>query len=106
MTELIAELHVEPLFNTPPAGMNAKARSVQWADPAIARSKKTAVNSSQELAALLQHVGVRADSPATQCYAHVDGATARAVATISEWITYLPENCVRAMVGDGWHWST
>jgi hypothetical protein len=31
---------------------------------------------------------------------------ARAAATIAEWMTYLPEDCVKAMVRDGWHWST
>jgi hypothetical protein len=35
------------------------------------------------------------------------GATiARAAAIIADWMTYLPEGCVKAMVRDGWHWST
>jgi hypothetical protein len=29
--------------------------------------------------------------------------TARAVANIAEWSTYLPRDCVEAMVRDGWH---
>jgi hypothetical protein len=33
----------------------------------------------------------------------VDPLTARAVANIAEWSTYLPKNCVAAMIRDGWH---
>lgn len=33
-------------------------------------------------------------------------ATARAAANVTDWLTYLPETCVRAMVSDGWHWTT
>ena len=33
-------------------------------------------------------------------------ATARAAANVADWLTYLPETCVRAMVSDGWHWTT
>lgn len=33
-------------------------------------------------------------------------ATARAIANIRAWRTYLPEACVTAMINDGWQWST
>jgi hypothetical protein len=29
--------------------------------------------------------------------------TARAAANIAEWSTYLPKDCVAAMIRDGWH---
>jgi hypothetical protein len=29
--------------------------------------------------------------------------TARAAANIAEWSTYLPQDCVAAMIRDGWH---
>jgi hypothetical protein len=29
--------------------------------------------------------------------------TARAAANIAEWSTYLPKDCVEAMIRDGWH---
>ena len=32
-----------------------------------------------------------------------DSLTARAVANIAEWSTYLPRDCVDAMIKDGWH---
>jgi hypothetical protein len=46
-----------------------------------------------------------ADTGATRCFWHVHGAAARAVANIRQWMMYLPEDCVRTMVHDGWHWS-
>jgi hypothetical protein len=35
--------------------------------------------------------------------APLDLLTARAVAHIAEWSTYLPKDCVAAMIRDGWH---
>jgi hypothetical protein len=35
-----------------------------------------------------------------------DPATARAAANIALWRSYLPEDCVTAMITAGWHWST
>jgi hypothetical protein len=32
--------------------------------------------------------------------------SARAVANIRVWRTYLPESCVSTMINDGWQWST
>jgi hypothetical protein len=31
---------------------------------------------------------------------------AHAAENIAQWKTYLPEDCVRAMMNAGWHWST
>jgi hypothetical protein len=36
----------------------------------------------------------------------VDTATARAAANIAEWRSYLPEDCISAMIRDGWQWTT
>jgi hypothetical protein len=33
-------------------------------------------------------------------------AMARAAANIAAWRSYLPEDCVNAMINDGWQWST
>jgi hypothetical protein len=35
-----------------------------------------------------------------------DPAVARAAANIALWRSYLPEDCVAAMITAGWHWST
>jgi hypothetical protein len=33
-------------------------------------------------------------------------ASSRAAANVATWRTYLPEDCVAAMINDGWHFST
>jgi len=105
MMELVADLHLEPLFQA-----HLARRTVMGcrALPRYSSKKRStrSVDSVQELTALLQHLGVRADSAAMQCFALVDGATARAVRTIGDWMSYLPVDCVRSMVSDGWHWTT
>lgn len=106
MMELIAEGHLEPLFPGHLAGMRAMRRPIAGRDAAVGRTGKSSIGSIQELAMLLRHLGVREDSAALECFAHVDGATARAVESIVDWMSYLPENCIKAMVCDGWHWST
>jgi len=35
-----------------------------------------------------------------------DSATAHAAANIARWRSYLPEDCVTAMISAGWQWST
>jgi hypothetical protein len=104
-TGLTTELRLEPLFRARFAGSGGMGR-VSIGDPATGHSKTSAIEIARELASLLQQLGVRADSPALLCFAHVDGATARAVESIVDWMNYLPEDCVKAMVSDGWHWST
>jgi hypothetical protein len=43
---------------------------------------------------------------ATAHAAHGHAANARASANIAQWRSYLPEDCVIAMISAGWHWST
>ena len=85
-----AQLRLEPLFKAYFGGASTVGR----------------MSSDQELASLLWQLGVPADSAAVRCFAHVEGATARAAETIADWMSYLPQDCVKAMVRDGWHWST
>lgn len=59
-----------------------------------------------QLEVLLLQLGLSANPVAIQCFGHLDGATVRAIANITRWLTYLPQECVIAMVRDGWHWST
>jgi hypothetical protein len=35
-----------------------------------------------------------------------DTAASRAAANVVTWRSYLPEECVVAMISDRWHWST
>jgi hypothetical protein len=62
--------------------------------------------SDELLDSLLQKLGVQTNTAAIRCFQHVQGATARAATNIADWMTYLPKECVKAMVNDGWHWST
>ena len=100
-----AQLHLEPLFKAHLGGTPTEGR-VPSDYPALRHSKTPAVDSAKELTLLLRLLDLPADSRALRCYAHVDGATARAVDTIVDWISFLPRDCVKAMVHDGWHWST
>jgi hypothetical protein len=69
------------------------------------RPSEREVGDSTRLVALLKGLGVGSD--VVEASIKLNGATiARAAAIIAEWITYLPEGCVKAMVRDGWHWST
>jgi hypothetical protein len=84
----------------------AKGEILAFRDSVIGRSRVPALDCVQQLSELLQQLGVSADTAATRCFRHVQGATARAAASIEDWMTYLPQSCVRSMVLDGWHWST
>jgi hypothetical protein len=97
--ELIAALHLEPLFESEhlPGVTNGDAakRHAMAGDP----------DHTHQLLALLQTLGVGAGDSAGSII-RSDDATAHAVANIVEWMRYLPEDCVKAMVKDCWHWST
>lgn len=97
--ELIAALHLEPLFKS------AHLDSVTSGDAMNHHSGEREAGHSSQLLALLQRLGVGADVVEGSIH-RSDAATARAAANIAEWMTYLPEDCVKAMVNDGWHWST
>ena len=72
--------------------------------PAMYHSKEHEVDSSHRLSALLRHLGMSADI--VEASIRRNNATiAHAAEIIAEWMTYLPEDCVKAMVNDGWHWS-
>ena len=63
------------------------------------------VSDSTRLAAILQSLGVASDVIEASIKRNGTAIT-RAAAIIAEWKAYLPEDCVKAMVRDGWHWST
>ena len=63
------------------------------------------VDDTTRLVALLEGLGVGSDVVGASTKRN-GAAVARAAAIIAEWMTYLPESCVKAMVRDSWHWST
>jgi hypothetical protein len=68
-------------------------------------TREREVGDSTRLVALLRGLGVGSDVVEASIRRN-DAIVARAAEIIAEWTTYLPEDCVKAMVSDGWHWST
>ena len=103
---LIATLHTRGPFKSEhwkgPAG-NYRSRSN--GRTGIHRSEKHEVDDKHGLLALLQTLGVASDIVAASIKRD-DATVARAAIIIAEWMMYLPLDCVKAMVRDGWHWST
>src|SRR5450631_957210 len=100
---LISALHLEPLFNS--VHLDSYGRRVTNRDPVMHQSSAPEVDQAHQLLALLQSLSIGADVAAASVKRN-NVATARAVASIAEWMRYLPEDCVKAMVSGGWHWST
>jgi hypothetical protein len=92
---LVAALHWEPLLKWGHTEGVAGNRH---------RSKEHDVDDNRRLSALLKHLGMSADIVEASVGRN-DATIAHAAAIIAEWMTYLPEDCVKAMVNDGWHWS-
>jgi len=102
---LVAALHLEPLLKWGHKERVAgNTRREMNESPAMYRSKEHDVDSSHRLSALLKHLGM-SDDIVEASVRHDDPTISRAAEIIAEWMTYLPEDCVKAMVNDGWHWS-
>ena len=102
---LVAALHLESLLKWGhKEAAPGNERSAMNAYPAIHRTKEHDIDNSHRLAALLRQLGMSADIVEASVRRN-DATIARAAAMIAEWMTYLPEDCVKAMVKDGWHWS-
>ncbi len=103
---LITTLHTRGPFKSEhwdgPAG---NYRSRTHARTGVHRPEKYAVNDKHGLWAHLESLGVASDIVAASIKRD-DATVARAATIIAGWMTYLPEDCVKAMVSDGWHWST
>jgi hypothetical protein len=101
---LIKSLNWEPIFNSPP-------------DVAEGRQDLTIDHSLDGHAQSHPAVYVRkpmdfvrgasATSVAMNGSVKLNGdRMARAAENVARWKMYLPEECVRAMMKAGWHWST
>jgi hypothetical protein len=69
-----------------------------------ARSQRTAF--TKGLAVSAHGLSVKTDMVVTGPIGKINAADLRASANVATWRTYLPEDCVAAMIDDGWHWST
>jgi len=104
---LIAALRLEPPFKSGRmANAGAHGLGIPPGYSMLDHSDGPGAVNTRRLTALLQSVGIDASTAASTSFAQDDAATARAAANIADWLTYLPTNCVQAMVKDGWHWST
>jgi hypothetical protein len=104
---LITALHLQPLFKSAPLECNgAKSQSTAHAAPANDQSQKRETGQFRNFSVLLQELGVDTSAAPTGSINQNAIATARATAKIADWMTYLPKDCVKAMVNNGWHWST
>ncbi len=83
--DLIAKLHVESWFG---AHLSPSARRLSDGRPIPALPVLSSI------------------STAVGRHARTSAGTARAAAKIADWMTYLPEACVKIMINDGWHFST
>ena len=79
-------------------------RSALDAYPEMHRSREHDIDNDHRLSALLRQLGVSADMVEASIRRN-DATIARAAAIIAEWMSFLPKDCVKAMVNDGWHWS-
>ena len=107
----VAALHLQPLLKwvhkEGAAGHERSAMNAYPAYPAYPAMRCANgrdIDNSPRLAALLRRLGMSADIVEASVR-RTDATITRAAATIAEWMTYLPEDCVKAMVNDGWHWS-
>jgi hypothetical protein len=97
---LVTTLHLEPLIKSEHQGGGA-ANAHPW----MHRSTKRETGSSRRLLSPLDSLGVGTNVVEAPIKRN-DATVARAAAIIAEWMTYLPQDCVKTMVREGWHWST
>ena len=103
---LIATLQLGPLNKSEHLdGVAGSGRGRSNGHTVMQRPRAREVDDSTRLVALLKGLGVGSEVVEASIRRNA-AAIARAVAIIAEWTTYLPEDCVKAMVRDGWHWST
>jgi hypothetical protein len=110
---LIAALHLESLFDAGRlVSVGEKSNRATHVRPAIHFSNNNDAAQLRHRLAFIQRLAVRAqglsfrtDTTSAASPGKSDAATSRAAARVAAWRTYLPEDCVVAMINSGWHWS-
>jgi hypothetical protein len=109
---LIAALHWESLFDAGHLeGIGDRSNQVACAQPATLYPKEQgAVRPRGRLASIeslaISARGLSIKTGAASALSIDDVTTARATANVAAWRTYLPTDCVAAMINQGWHRST
>jgi hypothetical protein len=100
--DLIAELHLESLFNSGATHAEPEVHFPREQDAVRLRHRLALID---KLAIDAQGLSFKRDQ-GMGSIASGSSAALRAAAIVANWRTYLPEDCVAAMIKDGWHWST
>ena len=104
---LITALHLQTLFKSAQLDCEgAKGQRSAHAASGNNQSQNRETGQSRNLSVLLHELGVDTCAAPTGSINQNAIATARATAKIADWMTYLPKDCVKAMVNNGWHSST
>jgi len=99
--DLIKSLHLESLFEAMHLGVPHAARQLNAAAACVIPRDPHC-----RLADAIRQLAIPSDAAVSPCPAGTDADTEHAAANVEDWIGYLPKDCVRAMVCDGWQWTT
>jgi hypothetical protein len=101
--DLIAALHLASLFNS---GATHAEPGVHFPREWDAVRQCHSLALINQLAIDAQGVSFKTDRSMAGSIESGGSAALRAAAIVADWRTYLSEDCVAAMIKDGWHWST
>ena len=104
----------ESLFNSGHLGsIGDRSNHVTYVEPAIRHPNERADVQRRSRLAHTESLAVSAEGMTMTKVMAAAGsidkgitASSRAAANVAAWRTYLPEDCVVAMIKDGWHRST
>ena len=99
--DLIKSLHLESLFEAMHLSGPRVARKADAAPACV-----VARDPHCRLADAIGQLAIPPDASVSPCPAGTDADATRAAANVEDWISYLPKDCIRAMVCDGWQWTT
>jgi len=110
--DLIAALHLESLFNVGQS-VGDKRNRATYVEPATHYSNehdavqlRHRLEFIQGLALDAQGLSIKTDMAKALSSEKSRAAAFRAAANVATWRTYLSDDCVVAMINDGWHRST
>jgi len=101
--DLIAELHLDSWFHSDATHAEPEVQFPRQRDVVRLRQRVALI---KKLAIEAQGLCFKTDFGLARSIEGGSSAALRAAAIIAGWRTYLPEDCVAAMIKDGWHWST
>jgi hypothetical protein len=108
--DLLGALDGEPLLN---ARHLNKGNQAPYAEPAIHSSKefdairlRYRLGSGQSAGVSAESLSIKTGMTKAASSETPHTAQSRAAANVTTWRSYLPEDCVVAMINDRWHWST